>query len=74
MNADATPRSTDEILQERKRRIFTPRTLVFLALSLSLAWFLLRQIDFSRAADMAKNADLRIVGACVLTYLTAIFF
>ncbi len=68
------PQSPDAILQERKKRIFTMRNLVLMVLSLSLAWFLLRQLDFSRAFEIAANADPRLIGACLLTYLVSNFF
>ncbi|MBN2079285.1 MAG: flippase-like domain-containing protein [Spirochaetes bacterium] len=69
-----TPQSADAILQERKKRIFTLRTLLLLALSLSLAWFLIRQVDVSRAMETVRNADLLLIAACVCTYFVSTFF
>ncbi len=72
--AEDTPRNEEAILRERTRRILNPRTLLFLVISLFLAWFLLRKVDVARALETVGNADLSLLGACVLTYFASTFF
>ena len=64
----------DEILRERKRRIFSWRTLVFLLVSLSLAYLLLRQMDFAGTMDMIRKADPLLIAACCAVYFLSNFF
>ncbi|HOD16473.1 MAG TPA: lysylphosphatidylglycerol synthase transmembrane domain-containing protein [Spirochaetota bacterium] len=59
----------DEILRERKRRIFSWRTMVFLAVSLLLAWLLLRQMDIAGTVDMIRKADPLLIAACCAVYV-----
>lgn len=59
----------DEILRERKRRIFSWRTMVFLVVSLLLAWLLLRQMDIAGTADMIRKADPLLIAACCAVYV-----
>jgi glycosyltransferase 2 family protein len=76
MNPDTrrAPDAPDSILQERKRRIFSVKTLVFLAISLALAFFLLRQLDLTKSFDIIKTADLFLIAACCGVYFLSNFF
>lgn len=74
INGPGTPGTGDEILVERKKRILSPKTLVFLALSLSLVYFLVRQLDPSKTLDAARNADPLLILASCAVYIVNNFF
>ncbi len=67
-------RNTDTILQERKRRIFSVKTLVFLVISALLAFFLIRQLEFSKTVEIIRKADLLIIAASCAAYIVSNLF
>jgi uncharacterized protein (TIRG00374 family) len=62
------------VLEERKKRILSFKTAVFLALSLSLAYFLLEKLDVAKAWSMIKNADVLLLAAACMVYFISNFF
>ncbi|MGV7930908.1 MAG: lysylphosphatidylglycerol synthase transmembrane domain-containing protein [Spirochaetota bacterium] len=66
-NTDAS----DEVIKERKRRIFSIKTLVFLALSIALLFFLMRSIDISATIATMANADPWLLLASCGAYLAS---
>ena len=74
VNESGTPETNDEILVERKKRILNPKTLVFLALSLSLVYFLVRKLDPGATLDAARNADPLLILASCAVYFANNFF
>ncbi len=68
------PTTPDELIRERKRRIFSVKTLVFLALSLFLMWFLLRNIDYRRTFETFLLARLDLVLYSCAAYTLANIF
>jgi uncharacterized protein (TIRG00374 family) len=66
--------SAKAVLEERKRRILSFKTAVFLVLSLSLAYFLLEKLDLAKAWSMITNADVLLVAAACLVYFVSNFF
>lgn len=69
-----SPQSTDTILRERKKRIFSIKTLVLLALSIAITYFLIGKLDWGKSFDIIKNADMRLILASCLTYCVSNFF
>jgi len=63
-----------EIIQERKRRIFSIRSLVFLILSVITIIVLLKFISSDDLLRTLKNADLKYLVVCVLLYAVINFF
>ncbi len=68
------PATSDEIISERKRRIFSIKTLVFFVLSLFLIWFLLQKIDYKRTFDAFLLARLDMLVYSCLAYTAANIF
>ena len=68
------PQNTDTILQERKKRIFSIKTLVFLILSLSIAYFLLRKLDITETVIIIKNANIALIIASCFIYFISNYF
>ena len=64
----------DPILTERKQRIFSVRTVVFLVLSLSIAYYLLSKLDIAKSFEIIRNANACLIACCLVTYFTADFF
>ncbi|MBN2160426.1 MAG: flippase-like domain-containing protein [Spirochaetes bacterium] len=73
-NSQQAPQGADQILTERKRRIFSARTAIFLVLSLSLGYFLLSKLDIGKSFEIIRNANARLIAACFVTYFAADFF
>ncbi len=69
-----TPATSDEIIRERKRRIFSLKTLIFFVLSVFLVWFLLRKIDYRRAFDAFLLARIDLLAYSCLAYTVANVF
>jgi glycosyltransferase 2 family protein len=68
------PQTTDTILQERKKRIFSIKTVVFLLLSLFIAFFLLRKLDIAETVNIIKNANIALIIASCFTYFLSNYF
>ncbi|MBN1497332.1 MAG: flippase-like domain-containing protein [Spirochaetes bacterium] len=69
-----TPQSAEAVLTERKRRIFSVKTLVLLVLSVAIAYFLIGKLDLGRSWDIIRNANLLLIAASCLVYFTSNFF
>lgn len=69
-----TPSTAEEIISERKRRIFSAKTLVFFLLSLFLLWFLLRKIDYRQTLEtfLLARPDM-IIYSCIAYTAANIF-
>lgn len=63
-----------DILQERKRRVFSKRTLVFLVLALAIICFLVSQINVKQTAQALSGADVSLVLLSAFFYLCSNFF
>lgn len=70
----APPATAEEIIRERKRRIFSVKTLVFFLFSAFLVWFLLRKIDYQRTAETFFLARLDMLFFSCLAYVAANLF
>ncbi|HOT45977.1 MAG TPA: lysylphosphatidylglycerol synthase transmembrane domain-containing protein [Spirochaetota bacterium] len=68
------PATAEEIITERKRRIFSAKTLVFFLLSLFLLWFLLRKIDYRRTLETFLLARLDMLIYSCIAYTAANIF
>lgn len=74
MNNMQFQENPDSVLQERKRRILSLKTLVFFVLSAAIAYFLLGKLEIAKTFDIIKNANVwLIIGSC-LTYFVSNFF
>ena len=65
---------TDELISERKKRIFSKKTLILLVLSLALVIFLVTRIDMERTVHTFRNADPLLLLACCVLYFMSNFF
>ncbi|HPI13898.1 MAG: lysylphosphatidylglycerol synthase transmembrane domain-containing protein [Spirochaetota bacterium] len=65
-NGDLAP---EEAIRERKRRILSPKSLVFLALSIVILIYLLRNIDITATLSTFANADPWLLLASCGAYL-----
>jgi uncharacterized protein (TIRG00374 family) len=68
------PPQGDAILLERKKRILNAKTLVLLALSVFLVYFLLRNLDTAETAALIKNADIALIIASCFAYFISNYF
>jgi uncharacterized protein (TIRG00374 family) len=72
--APEPPATAEEIITERKRRIFSAKTLVFFILSLFLLWYLLRKIDYRQTLDTFLLARPDMLIYSCLAYTAANIF
>ena len=63
------PGAPDAILRERSRRMFSGKTFVFLAVSIAIAWLLLRQMDLPGTVDMIRKSDPLLIAGCCAAYV-----
>lgn len=68
------PQSAEAVLTERKRRIFSVKTLVLLALSIAIAYFLAGKLDLGRSFDIIRNANVWLIAASCAVYFMSNFF
>jgi len=63
-----------EILNERKKKIFSLRTLVFLVLAITIIYFLVSGIDVGQTAAALRKADISFVLLSAAIYCLSNFF
>lgn len=68
------PQSAEAVLTERKKRIFSVKTLLLLVFSIALAWFLIGKLDLSKSYDIIKNANVWLIAASCAVYFVSNFF
>ncbi|OHD70386.1 MAG: hypothetical protein A2W19_16435 [Spirochaetes bacterium RBG_16_49_21] len=68
------PRNAEAVLEERKKRILNVKTLVFLIVSVFIAYFLLGKLDIAKTWDSIRNADAVMVIVSCLVYSASNFF
>lgn len=71
MNPDL---SNNDIIAERKRRIFSVKSFILLALSVTIVAFLLRKLELARTIETLQRSDLRLIAAAVVIYFCVNFF
>ncbi len=63
-----------QIIEERKRRIFSYKTFILLALSIILLYFLIKQLKFDETLEAIRNSNPWIlIGACFIYFLSNFF-
>ena len=66
--------SGDEILHERRKKIFSLRTLIFLVIAIVIIFLLVSAIDVKETVDALKKADVSLVLLSAFIYLLSNFF
>ena len=69
-----TPHAGDNILQERKKRIFSIKSLLLLIISIILVAFLLRKLELGKTLDVISKSDIRLLTAACFIYFASNFF
>lgn len=64
----------DEILRERRKKIFSLRTLILLVLAITLILFLFSRIDLKQMTTALKQANVSLVLLSAFIYLLSNFF
>lgn len=72
--ADKNYSGGQEIISERKKRILSLRSLLFLLFSVFCIWMLLSQIDIPRTMAAFASVRVEYVGLCLLLYCVSTFF
>ena len=64
----------EEILSERRKKIFSLRTLIFLVIAIVIIFLLVSAIDVKETVDALKKADVSLVLLSAFIYLLSNFF